>query len=34
LLLALREEDELFEIDGLMAGSAAAVPALEDGLEE
>ena len=34
MLLALVEEDELVEVDGLVAGSAAAVPTLEDGLEE
>ncbi len=34
LLLALGEECELVEVDGLVAGSAAAVPTLEDGLEE
>ena len=33
LLLALWEEDELVEVDGLVAGSASAVPTLEDGLE-
>jgi hypothetical protein len=30
----LWEEGELVEVDGLVAGSAAAVPALEDGLKE
>ena len=34
MLLALGEEGELVEVDGLVAGAAAAVPALEDGLEE
>jgi hypothetical protein len=34
LLLQLVEEGELVEVDGLVAGSAAAVPTLEDGLEE
>jgi hypothetical protein len=34
LLLPLGEEDELIEVDGLVAGSAAAVPTLEDGLKE
>jgi hypothetical protein len=34
LLLAAVEERELFEVDGLMAGSAAAGPAAEDGLQE
>ena len=34
LLLALGEEGELVEVDGLVAGSAAAVPTSEDGLEE
>jgi hypothetical protein len=34
LLLTEREEGELVEVDWLVAGSAAAVPALEDGLEE
>jgi len=32
LLLTLVEEDELVEIDGLSAGSAAAGPAAQDGL--
>jgi hypothetical protein len=30
----LGEEGELVEVDGLVAGSALAVPTLEDGLEE
>jgi len=34
LLLAAVDERELFEIDGLVAGSAAAGPAAEDGLQE
>jgi hypothetical protein len=34
LLLPLGEEDELVEVDGLVAGSVAAVPTLEDGLKE
>ena len=34
LLLTWVEEGELFEVDWLVAGSAAAVPALEDGLKE
>jgi hypothetical protein len=32
LLLPSVEEDELLEIDGLLAGSAAAGPAAQDGL--
>ncbi len=34
LLLAAWDEEELVEVDGLLAGSAAAGPAAEDGLEE
>jgi hypothetical protein len=34
LLLALGEEAELVEVDGLAAGAAAAVPTLEDGLHQ
>jgi hypothetical protein len=34
LLLTPVEERELFEVDGLVAGSAAAGPAAQDGLEE
>ena len=34
LSLSSWEEGELGEVDWLVAGSAAAVPALEDGLEE
>jgi hypothetical protein len=34
LLLASVEEDELLEIDGLVAGAAVAGPAAQDGLEE
>ena len=34
LLLTVGEEDELVEVDGLVAGSAAAVPTPQDGLEE
>src|SRR5437870_13347152 len=34
LLLTLMEERELVEVDGLVAGSAAAVPTAQHGLEE
>ena len=34
LLLAAGEEDELVEVDGLLAGSAVAVPTAQDGLQE
>ena len=34
LLLASVEERELVEVDGLLAGSAAAGPAAQDGLQE
>jgi hypothetical protein len=34
LLLATVEEGELFDVDGLVAGSAAAGPAAEDGLQQ
>jgi hypothetical protein len=34
LLLAFTEQLEVFEVDGLVTGSAAAGPAAEDGLEE
>ena len=34
LLLASVEEGELFEVDGLLAGAAAAGPAAQDGLQE
>ncbi len=34
LLLASGEEDELVEVDGLVAGAAVAVPTAQDGLQE
>jgi hypothetical protein len=34
LLLPSREEKQLVKVDWLLAGSAAAVPALEDGLQQ
>jgi hypothetical protein len=34
LLLPSREEDELVEVDVLVAGAAAAGPAAQDGLQE
>jgi hypothetical protein len=34
LLLTLTEERQLVEVDGLVAGAAAAGPAAQDGLQE
>jgi hypothetical protein len=34
LLLTLMKERELVELDGLVAGAAAAGPATQDGLQE
>ena len=34
MLLPAGEEDELVEVDGLMAGAAVAVPTAQEGLQE